>query len=219
MLVVLAAVTIASVIAASMVIPLDAWLGALAGRLQSLGLFGAALFMALYILGGMAFVPASAFSLAAGLIYGPWGMPLAWVSMMTIAAVTFALARGLISTRIYRALLHRPKVAAFAEVIAEQGWRFVLLVRVSGIVPFGVQNCAFGMTRIRLGPYLLATSVGVLPSIFLYAGAGAFGNVAINGGASGPFATAILSGMIVSGVLLVFLTARSVRARLALRQS
>jgi uncharacterized membrane protein YdjX (TVP38/TMEM64 family) len=68
-----------------------------------------------------------------------------------------------------------------AEVIDEEGWRMVLLVRVSGIVPFGLQNYIFGVTRLAFLPYLLATSVGVLPSILLYGGLGAVGNVAADG--------------------------------------
>ena len=68
---------VAFAIAGSTVLPVHAWVVGLATSLQGLGVGGAVLFAAIYVAGSMALVPASAFSLAAGLIYGIWGILLA----------------------------------------------------------------------------------------------------------------------------------------------
>jgi len=102
-----------------------------------------------------------------------------------------------------------------AAVIDEEGWRMVLLVRISGIVPFGLQNYSFGVTQIPFGPYLLATSVGVLPSILLYAGVGAIGNTAVDEGRHSALRMALLTAAVLAGVALIVITARKVRRRLA----
>jgi uncharacterized membrane protein YdjX (TVP38/TMEM64 family) len=90
----------------------------------------------------------------------------------------------------------------------------VLLVRVSGIVPFGLQNYFLGVTRVRFIPYLLATTVGVLPSILLYAGIGAVGQASIDGSELGILKLAVLALSVVAALILVVITARRIRLKL-----
>lgn len=201
-------------LASATILPVQMWVSAVGAKLHSFGSFGVILFATMYVAGAMAFVPASAFSLVAGLIYGVWGIPLAWLSMMAVAATSFPLARCLLATHVTRLVDERRFLHTVAEVIDEEGWRMVLLVRVSGIVPFGLQNYIFGVTHIAFVPYLLATSVGVLPSILLYTGAGAFGNAAIEGGETGLLRPILLTGVVLAALALVMITGRKVRARL-----
>jgi len=203
-------------VAGSTVLPVQTWVMELATRLQAHGVAGAVLFGLIYIIGAMALVPASAFSLAAGLIYGFSGMALAWLAMMAVAATSFPLARRLLSARVDGFVQKRRLLGIVTEVINEEGWRMVLLVRVSGIVPFGLQNYIFGVTRIAFGPYLLATSVGVLPSILLYAGVGALANAAA-AFSGGHLRIALLAVAVMAGIAVITITARKVRARLGQR--
>jgi len=202
-------------IAASTVLPVHAWVVGLAANLQGLGVGGAVLFAAIYVVGAMALIPASAFSLAAGLIYGIWGILLAWLAMMAVAATSFPLARRLLTGRVRGVVERKRLLRTVAAVIDEEGWRMVLLVRISGIVPFGLQNYSFGVTQIPFGPYLLATSVGVLPSILLYAGVGAIGNTAVDESRYSGLRVALLTAAVLAGVALIVITARKVRRRLA----
>ena len=79
-------------LAGSAVLPIHSWVIGIAERLQGYGAAGALLFVFIYVVGTMALVPASAFSLAAGLLYGIWGILLAWLAMMTVAGISFPLA-------------------------------------------------------------------------------------------------------------------------------
>jgi uncharacterized membrane protein YdjX (TVP38/TMEM64 family) len=205
---------VACLIAASTFLPVQSWALELASRLHGLGLRGALLFGAIYIAGAMALVPASAFSLAAGLIFGSWGILLSWVAMMVVAATSFPVARQLLADRINDIVRERRLLRTVAEVVDEEGWRMVLLVRISGIVPFGLQNYGFGVMHIPFWPYLLATSVGVLPSILIYAGAGALGNAAADAGRYTGLRMALLTAAVLAGAAVIVITARKVRRRL-----
>jgi uncharacterized membrane protein YdjX (TVP38/TMEM64 family) len=130
------------------------------------------------------------------------------------ALIAFPLARGVLAGRVEELLADRPRLRVVADAINEEGWRMVLLVRISGIVPFGLQNYLLGVTRVRFIPYLLATTVGVLPSILLYAGIGAFGQASIDGSEIGILKLAVLTLSVVSALILVVITARRIRLKL-----
>ena len=51
----------------------------------------------------------------------------------------------------------------------------ILLIRVSGLVPFGVQNYGFAISHVSFAGFAGATAIGVLPSIALSAGLGILG--------------------------------------------
>lgn len=206
-------VFVAGLAAAAALLPVAAWLDALGTSLRGAGLPGAMLFVLVYVAGVTLFVPAWTFSIAAGLLYGVWGIPLAWFAMMVAACVALPLTRAL-GRPVRSAIGRRRRLRRVAGAIDREGWRMVLLVRVSGIVPFGVQNCVFGITRIRLLPYGAATAVGVLPGVLLHAGAGAFGQATLAGPEAGAVRVAVLGTSVLAALALVFLTVRRIRARL-----
>lgn len=197
---------------------LDGWLMALATRIEVLGgPAGFVLFVALFVAGALLLIPTSALSLVAGLIYGPAGIAAAWLSMMFAAAFAFPLARYAFLDAVEALVRSRPVLRTLAEVAADEGWRMVLLVRVSGFVPFGLQNYALGVTRVPFRPYLLATSLGVLPSILVYASVGALGQATLRGGQIGAPQIALLTLGAAASATLVVMAARKVRARLRAR--
>ena len=210
----IALATALTVVIATSVLPLADWILALGIRLHGYGLIGVVLFSSIYVAFTLVFVPASTFSLAAGLLYGVWGIPLSWASMMVAALIAFPLARGVLAGRVEALLAEQPRVRLVTDAINEEGWRMVLLVRVSGIVPFGLQNYLFGVTRISFVAYVLASSVGVLPSILLYAGIGAFGQASLDGTEMGFLKLAVLALSVTAALALVVITARRIRVRL-----
>ena len=46
---------------------------------------------------------------------------------------------------------------AIDRAIAKSGWKVVALLRLSPLVPFSLSNYLYGLTAVRLGPYLLAS--------------------------------------------------------------
>ena len=208
-------VFVASALTASVVLPLESWIGIAAAELTQHGVLGAVLFTLLFVLATVALVPASPLSLVAGLLYGPWAFALVWFSSMVAAAVCFAIARHLLAGSVEAAVRHRRRMRVVSEIVNEEGWRIVLLVRASGILPFGIQNYTFGATQIGFLPYLLATSVGIVPGILLYAGLGASGQAILNGGAMDLLRTGVSGVAIVAAIALATIAGGKMRARLA----
>lgn len=198
--------------------PLDERLLRVAGHVEALGgPLALLLFVGLYVTAALALIPSSALSLAAGLLYGAAGIPVAWFCIMLAAAVAFPLGRGAFLGAVRRFVANRPVLRTLAEVAEEEGWRMVLLVRVSGLVPFGLQNYALGATGVPFRPYLLATSLGVLPSILVYASIGAFGQATLRGADFGLWQKLLLALGVLASVALVVMAARKVRSRLRSR--
>ena len=59
----------------------------------------------------------------------------------------------------------RPKYQAIDRAVTKEGWQVVVLLRLSPIIPFNVQNYALGVTSIPFWHYLGATLIGIIPGI------------------------------------------------------
>lgn len=106
--------------------------------------------------------PRTAFTLAAGLLFGPvLGIPIA-IAASTVSAVIALLLVRTAGWQVGRLVSH-PRVDAVDQRLRERGWPVVLATRLIPAVPFSVLNYAAGASSVRVLPYTLATFVGVLP--------------------------------------------------------
>jgi uncharacterized membrane protein YdjX (TVP38/TMEM64 family) len=106
--------------------------------------------------------PRTAFTLSAGLLFGPvLGVPLA-VSAATVSAVIALLLVRAAGWQLSRLVRH-PRVDSLDSRLRERGWLSVLSMRMIPAVPFSVLNYAAGASAVRVLPYTLATLVGLLP--------------------------------------------------------
>ncbi|MCV7284170.1 TVP38/TMEM64 family protein [Mycolicibacterium wolinskyi] len=106
--------------------------------------------------------PRTAFTLAAGLLFGPaTGVALAVVASTVSAVLALLLIRaaGLQLNR----LVSHPRVESLDARLRQRGWPVVLSTRMIPAVPFSVLNYAAGASAVRVLPYTLATVVGLLP--------------------------------------------------------
>lgn len=106
--------------------------------------------------------PRTAFTLAAGLLFGPvFGVSLA-VAASTVSAVVAMLLIRSAGWHLGRLVTH-PGVDSLNTRLKERGWPTVLSVRMIPVVPFSVINYAAGSSAVRVVPYTLATLAGLLP--------------------------------------------------------
>jgi len=106
--------------------------------------------------------PRTAFTLAAGLLFGPYlGIPLAVVASTLSAVIALLLVRAA-GWQLSRLISH-PRMESLDARLRERGWPAVLSMRLIPAVPFSVANYAAGASAVRLAPYALATLVGLLP--------------------------------------------------------
>lgn len=167
---------------------------------QDWGAAGMAVFVLLYILATILFLPGSVLTLAGGAMFGPWlGGSLSLIGATIGAGIAFLIARHLAGDWVMRRAGGGMAGRLLAGVEAE-GWRFVAFVRLVPIFPFNLLNYALGLTRIRLGHYLLTSLVCMAPGGLAYAWMGYAGREAASGSAG-----AIRAGMWAMGLLTVAL--------------
>lgn len=188
--------------------------GALTGLLQASaqgGLAGRALFVAIYVVAALLFVPGSVLTIAAGGIYGLFeGLVLVSIASTTAAALAFLIGRHLARAPVERMARRYTRFGAVDQAIAEGGWRVVALLRLSPAVPFSVGNYLFGLTPLRFWPYVLASWAFMLPGALLYVYLGHLGRVgleAAGGGTRSPAEWAFLVvGLLATAALTLYLT-------------
>lgn len=106
--------------------------------------------------------PRTAFTLAAGLLFGPaLGVGIAVAASTLSAAIALILVRAL-GWQLSNLVSH-PAIESVDARLRARGWPAILSLRMIPAVPFSVLNYAAGASAVRLTPYLLATVVGLLP--------------------------------------------------------
>lgn len=106
--------------------------------------------------------PRTAFTLAAGLLFGPvFGIVIAVVASTVSAILAMLLVRAA-GWRLNR-LVRRKALDRIDERLRQRGWLAILSLRFIPAVPFSAINYAAGASTVRITPYLWATLAGLLP--------------------------------------------------------
>ena len=189
---------------------------------DGLGFWGPAVFIAGYVVTTIAFIPGAIMTLVAGAVFG---LPKATVYVLTGAtlgsAVAFLISRHLAREAISNRVAGNARFAAIDRAVGAQGFKMVLLMRLSPVFPYNLLNYSLGLTTVRLTDYVLA-SIGMLPGTLLYAYYGVLaGDVArLAGGTAverGPGYYAVLVLGLIATIAVSTLVTRA--ARRALRNA
>lgn len=106
--------------------------------------------------------PRTAFTLSAGLLFGPLlGVSLA-VAASTISAIIALFLVRAAGLQLDRLVSH-PRVEMVDARLRQRGWPTVISLRLIPAVPFSVLNYAAGASAVRPLPFALASFVGLLP--------------------------------------------------------
>ncbi len=119
-------------------------------------------FLAAHIVTTVFPFPRTAFTLAAGLLFGPLvGLVIAVVASTLSALLALLLVRAA-GWQLNRLVRH-PRVESLDDRLRQRGWPSVVSMRLIPAVPFSVLNYAAGASAVRALPYTLATLAGLLP--------------------------------------------------------
>jgi uncharacterized membrane protein YdjX (TVP38/TMEM64 family) len=160
--------------------------------IQQLGWVGVAVFIVLYVLACVFFLPGSILTLGAGVVFGVVrGSIIVSLASTLGATAAFLVGRHLARAWVSGKIAGNAKFKAIDDAIGREGWRIVGLTRLSPIFPFNLLNYAFGVTRVPLGQYVLASWIGMLPGTIMYVYLGSLaGSLAtLGGGTSGQAQT------------------------------
>jgi uncharacterized membrane protein YdjX (TVP38/TMEM64 family) len=157
--------------------------GALETWVTDFGVAAPIVFVAIYAVGTVFFMPGLLFTLAAGALFGAvWGAVYSLIGATAGATCAFLVARYLASEWVAERAGGRLKQVI--EGVEQEGWRFVAMTRLIPFIPFTLLNYALGVTRIPLSHYVVASFVCMAPGAAAYAYLGFAGREAATGGES-----------------------------------
>ena len=137
--------------------------------ISGLGPSAPLVFIPLYVVACVLFVPGSILTLSAGFLFGvARGSVYVSVAATLGATLAFLIGRYFARQWVAARLANYPKFKAVDEAVAQEGWKIVALTRLSPVFPFNLLNFAFGLTKVRVRDYVLATWAGTLPGTILY---------------------------------------------------
>jgi uncharacterized membrane protein YdjX (TVP38/TMEM64 family) len=127
------------------------------------GVWGPVVFVVLHGVLCAAPLPRSAFTVAAGVLFGTvTGIATALIGTALAAGLSFVLAR-FVGGRFVERHAHRAPVAWVRSRIEHRGLLAMISLRLIPIMPFSVMNYGAALAGAKLGPFLLGTVLGVLP--------------------------------------------------------
>lgn len=207
-----------AVVAAWALLPVAEWVQALSAWVAGQGIIGIAAFAAVYVVAVVMLSPTWIFTIAAGVTFGFWGFPIVVISATIGASLAFLVARYGLRHRMKELAGRHVLVDALDRTVREEGWRVVALLRLSPLVPFNLQNYAFGATSVPFVHYVIATFLGIMPGSALYVYLGILGRVAAEGNARSTPEIALLIVGLMATAIAVIVVGRKAKSVLARRE-
>eukprot|EP00250_Pteridium_aquilinum_P007532 c17223_g1_i1 orf=240-1316(+) len=140
--------------------------------IEGYGAAGYALFVAVYAGLEVLAIPAIPLTMSAGLLFGTFtGTVIVSISGTIAATAAFLIARYVARDRILKLAEGNKKFLAIDKALGENGFRVVALLRLSPLLPFSLGNYLYGLTSVKLVPYVLGSWLGMLPGTWAYVSA------------------------------------------------
>ena len=137
--------------------------------ISGLGSVAPLMFIVIYILACVLLLPGSILTLGAGAVFGVIKGSIAVSVGSTLGATcAFLVGRYLARNWVSGKIAENEKFKAIDDAVAREGWKIVLLTRLSPIFPFNLLNYAFGLTKVSLKQYFLASWIGMIPGTIMY---------------------------------------------------
>ena len=212
---------LAAIVAGVLFLPVRQWFMEFESYVKSLGAVGPVVVVLAYVLCTVLFIPGSAITVGAGTLFGlKTGFVVVVLGANLGALCSFLLARTFLREKVAVWAAANPKFRALDQAIGRQGFKMVLLTRLSPVFPFVLLNYFLGLTAVRTGAYILANLIGMLPATFLFVYIGAAARDAIAGqtDAAASFYQQILKYVGLAATIAVVVVVTRI-ARKALREA
>eukprot|EP00953_Heterococcus_sp_UTEX-ZZ885_P016781 9414-Heterococcus_DN1.PRE.1 len=117
--------------------------------IQAQGPMGYVYFGLLYVLAEILAIPAIPLTASSGYLFGMvGGCSVVLVSATVAAAISFLLGRTFLRKFVENMLGDNPRFRAIDAAIAKEGFKIILLLRLSPIFPFAISNYLYGLTSV-----------------------------------------------------------------------
>ncbi len=199
-------------------LPVGEYLGALLDWVQGLGVWGPGILIAVYIVATVAMVPGIILTLGSGFLFGVVDGSITVSIASTVGAtLAFLVGRTFARSWVEKIAADNPKFGAVDRAVKDNGFKIVLLTRLSPVFPFNVLNYLFSLTSVSLRDYVLGSWIGMMPGTVMYVYFGtAFKNIAdvLSGNIEGGVGQKVLLGvgLVVTVLVTVYVTRLARRA-------
>lgn len=143
-----------------------------AGFVADQGAKAALVFMAVYVVAGAASVPGgTVLTIVGGFLFGRWlGTLYVSIGATGGAIVLFLAARSAIGDSLLRRLGTRGE--RLARDLEHNALSYLLVLRLVPLFPFWFVNLVAAAAGIPFGVYVLGTTIGIIPAVFVYVSLG-----------------------------------------------
>lgn len=112
-------------------------------------------------------------TITAGFLFGSWlGTVLSIIGALCGAAITFIMVRRMAGDKV-RNFFSTGRLAGLVRLLERDAFFYLMGLRIVPVAPFFALNAAGALIRISLSRFLLATGLGLIPIMIIFAGIGA----------------------------------------------
>ncbi|WP_054871225.1 MULTISPECIES: TVP38/TMEM64 family protein [Caloranaerobacter] len=137
--------------------------------INSYGVIGPIIYIILYIVACLFFLPGLPIAVLAGLAFGPvMGAVYASIGSTLGASAAFLVARYAARDMVESWVEGNEQFKKIDEGVEKQGWRMLMITRLVPVFPFNLQNYAYGLTKIKFGTYVLVSWICMIPGAIAF---------------------------------------------------
>ena len=150
--------------------------------LEFYGTFAPFIFIFIYALATVLFLPGLILTILAGALFGPFFGTIYAISGATLGATLAFLNARYISYGKIEKMIEGSKLEFIKKSVEEEGWKFVAFTRLVPLFPFNLLNYSFGLTKIKLSEYIWSSFLFMIPGTLGYVYLGFTGTEIVTGG-------------------------------------
>jgi uncharacterized membrane protein YdjX (TVP38/TMEM64 family) len=126
-------------------------------------------------------LPGGVLSVGSGFLFGLWwGFVIVFIGNTLAAAVAFMLSRHLGRPWLARHIAESRTFNVLEPAVEREGWKIIGLSQLHPLFPASLLNYFYGLTRIPFRTYIVWTSLGRAPGLFLYTYVGTLGQLGLS---------------------------------------
>ena len=156
--------------------------------IQAMGPAAPLYFALFYVLCEMVAVPATPLALSAGYLFGlPQGTAVVLGAGTIAACIGFGVGRTLLRSWVEGILGDNPQLQTMDRAIGKEGFKLLVLLRLSPIFPFALANYVYGASSVSFPAFFWGTLLGFAPGTAAYVYTGMVGKEILLGDGAQPW--------------------------------
>ncbi|NBG87831.1 TVP38/TMEM64 family protein [Isachenkonia alkalipeptolytica] len=133
------------------------------------GMMGPVVFIIIYILACIVFLPGLPVTIVGALAFGAVrGAVFSSIGSILGATAAFLIARYAARDMVEKWIEGNRQFEKIDKGVQKNGWRMLMITRMVPLFPFNLQNFAYGLTKIKLRTYILVSWICMLPGVIAY---------------------------------------------------